>query len=55
VLCGAEDALCPLERHERMHALIPGSRLEVIPGAGHLPTLEAPDAVSAALQRWLEA
>ncbi len=54
VLCGAEDALCPLERHERMHELVPRSRLEIIAGAGHLPTLEQPEATTAALGRWLE-
>lgn len=53
VLCGAEDALCPLHRHETMHDLIPGSELVVVPGAGHLPTLERPDAVNAALSDWL--
>lgn len=54
ILCGAEDRLCPLERHELMHALIPGSRLTVIENAAHLPTLEQPDAVNAALAKWLE-
>jgi pimeloyl-ACP methyl ester carboxylesterase len=55
VLCGAEDALCPPERHELMHALIPGSRLVVVEGAGHLPTLERPDETTAALAEWLAA
>ena len=53
VLCGREDALCPLHRHEAMHALIPGSTLAVIEGAGHLPVLEAPEAVNAHLRDWL--
>ena len=53
VLMGASDGLCPLDRHELMHALIPGSTLEVLPGAGHLPTLERPDDANAALERWL--
>ena len=53
VLCGEEDRLCPLHRHELMHALMPGSRLEVIAGAGHLPTLEKPAETSAALLEWL--
>lgn len=40
VLCGAQDRLCPVERHELMHELLPNSQLEIIEGAGHLPTLE---------------
>ena len=51
---GEEDRLCPRDRHELMHALVPGSRLAVIRGAGHLPTLEQPDATNAELIRWLE-
>ncbi|MGB3408413.1 MAG: alpha/beta fold hydrolase [Jannaschia sp.] len=53
VLCGAEDRLCPVHRHEGMHDLVPGSELRVIAGAGHLPTLERPEAVTAALHAWL--
>ena len=53
VLCGVDDQLCPVDRHELMHALIPNSRLTVIPGAGHLPTLEQPDLTNEALQEWL--
>jgi pimeloyl-ACP methyl ester carboxylesterase len=52
-LCGAEDRLCPPERHAEMAALAPRGRLEIVAGAGHLPTLERPDAVNAALRRWL--
>lgn len=54
VMCGAEDALCPVERHQLMHGLIKGSRLEIIAGAGHLPTLEQADNVNTAFLRWLE-
>ncbi|TFL18830.1 alpha/beta fold hydrolase [Jannaschia formosa] len=53
VLCGEADALCPLHRHTLMHELIPGSRLVVVAGAGHLPTLERPEAVNDALALWL--
>ncbi len=53
VLTGEDDRLCPMDRHLRMHALIPGSRLAVIPRAGHLPTLEQPDATNAEITRWL--
>lgn len=54
VLCGRDDALCPVDRHQMMHGLIPGSVLQIIEHAGHLPTLEQPDATTAALTRWLE-
>ncbi|MEM9128372.1 MAG: alpha/beta fold hydrolase [Pseudomonadota bacterium] len=54
VLCGREDTLCPLARHEFMAELIPNARLEVIDDAGHLPTLEQPLQTTAALVRWLE-
>jgi pimeloyl-ACP methyl ester carboxylesterase len=54
ILTGAEDMLCPRDRHDLMHALMPQSRLVVIAGAGHLPPLEKPDETTAALRRWLE-
>jgi pimeloyl-ACP methyl ester carboxylesterase len=54
ILMGEDDRLCPRDRHELMHALIPGSRLAIIPGAGHLPTLEQPELTNAELARWLE-
>lgn len=53
VLCGAEDALCPLHRHEAMRDLVPDSTLVVVEGAGHLPTLERPAETNAALADWL--
>ncbi len=54
VLCGRDDALCPVARHELMHALMPHSTLCVIDGAGHLPTLERPAATTVALTHWLK-
>lgn len=53
-LCGRDDALCPVSRHELIAGLAPESTLEVIEGAGHLPTLEQPEATTRALARWLE-
>ncbi len=53
VACGREDTRCPVARHEFMAGVIPGATLEIFDGAGHLPTLETPDAVNAALRRWL--
>ena len=54
VLCGREDRLCPVARHTLMHELIEASTLEIIEGAGHLPTLEQPQHTTAALIRWME-
>lgn len=53
VLCGREDLLTPLERHEEMAALIPNARLVVIEHCGHMTTLERPEAVNAAMRTWL--
>ena len=55
ILCGREDVPCPPARHELMHRLMPRARLEILEGAGHLTTLEAPEAVNAALSDWLAA
>jgi pimeloyl-ACP methyl ester carboxylesterase len=54
VLCGREDRLCPISRHELMHDLLPDARLLIIGGAGHLPTLERPDETTEALRNWLK-
>ncbi|WP_373356473.1 alpha/beta fold hydrolase [Pseudoroseicyclus sp. CXY001] len=53
VLTGEDDRLCPMDRHARLCELIPHARLVVVPRAGHLPTLEQPGAVTAALADWL--
>ena len=53
VICGDADELTPKDRHEEMAAAIPNAKLVVVPGSGHLATLEAPDALSAALRDWL--
>ena len=55
VLCGRDDGLCPVERHELMFDLLPNATLQIIEQAGHLPTLENPTDTTAALIRWLEA
>ncbi len=53
ILCGEDDLLCPIERHELMRELVPDSRLEVIKAAGHLPTLEQPELTNEALGQWM--
>ena len=53
VLCGREDRLCTVQRHEEIAGLVSHARLEVIEGAGHLPVLEQPEATNRALRRWM--
>ena len=54
VMCGREDKLCPVARHELMHQLMPQSTLCIIENAGHLPTLEQPQQATEALRAWLQ-
>jgi pimeloyl-ACP methyl ester carboxylesterase len=55
VAVGEQDILTPPELAEEMAAAIPGARLARIPQAGHLPTMEQPEAVNALFQEWLTA
>jgi pimeloyl-ACP methyl ester carboxylesterase len=55
VLCGRQDAVAPLDRHEEMADGIPGAALVVIEECGHLSTLERPTETSEALRTWLSA
>lgn len=53
VLCGRQDQLTPLEQHREMADAIPGARLVIVEECGHLATLERPESVNGALDRWL--
>jgi pimeloyl-ACP methyl ester carboxylesterase len=53
VLAGATDVRAPLPVAEALHAAIPGSRLVVLPGVGHVTNLEAPEAFDGAVRRFL--
>ncbi|MBU3673097.1 MAG: alpha/beta fold hydrolase [Sinobacteraceae bacterium] len=52
VIWGAEDRLFPLALGEKLAGLIPGARLDVIPGCGHVPMVENPAALSALLREF---
>jgi pimeloyl-ACP methyl ester carboxylesterase len=54
VLAGALDEETPVTYAQVLADGIPGARLEVIEGAGHLLSAEAPDAVNALLAEHLE-
>jgi 3-oxoadipate enol-lactonase len=53
LLWGAEDVLSPLAEAEKIKDGIPGSRLELIPRAGHLSNMENPEPWNAALRAFL--
>ena len=53
ILVGEEDGVTPPEASRKMHEHIGGSRLEVLPGAGHLSNLETPEAFDNALAGFL--
>jgi pimeloyl-ACP methyl ester carboxylesterase len=50
---GADDTWIPVDRAHRLAALIPGAQLHVVPRAGHLVHLDAPEALTGIVQRWL--
>ncbi|WP_250035320.1 alpha/beta fold hydrolase [Paractinoplanes maris] len=53
IVVGRDDEFTPVSDAEQMHALIPGSTLVVVDGAGHLPNLEQPGAFNDALTAFL--
>jgi len=54
VMTGELDTWSPPAQHEAMAARIANSTLVIVPGAGHMLPLEAPEAVNQAIARWLE-
>lgn len=53
-MAGTEDGSTPPELVAATAALIPGSRMEIIPHAGHLPCIERPDHVAGLIVSFLE-
>jgi pimeloyl-ACP methyl ester carboxylesterase len=53
IVWGTEDAWIPVDRAYQLANLIPGSELHLVPEAGHLIQLDAPEKLTAILQRWL--
>jgi pimeloyl-ACP methyl ester carboxylesterase len=55
VLVGDSDPLTPPERAREIAEAIAGAELVVVPNCGHASTIEQPEAVNAALVRWIKA
>jgi 3-oxoadipate enol-lactonase len=54
VLCGAEDQVCPPPVSKAMAKAIPGARLALIDGAGHVSYLEQPDRFNELVEGFLD-
>lgn len=52
VLSGDQDKLIPNEMSKEMAGMISGSRLVIVPDAGHMAPIEQPGAVIAAFDEW---
>ncbi|WAI88301.1 3-oxoadipate enol-lactonase 2 [Psychrobacter sp. SC65A.3] len=53
IIVGDEDVATPYAKAERMHFAIAGSKLVVIKGAGHTATVEEPEQVNKAINKFL--
>ena len=51
---GEKDGITSRAHHDEIAEAIPGARLEVVPGAGHLPMVEAPEVVVPMLTAFIE-
>lgn len=54
VIHGEQDTVIGIDTARELAQAIPGARLEILAGAGHLSNQEAPDAYNAAVLRFLE-
>lgn len=53
LVVGREDAITPVARTEEMKRAIPGARIEIVEGAGHMTPVEQPDAFTNVLREFL--
>lgn len=52
---GEKDTVIPLRHAHDLHTLLPGSRLEVFPGAGHFPQVDDPGRFAAVVSEFVRA
>lgn len=55
IIAGSEDQLIPMSYAHFLASRLPASRLQIIPGAGHMVLLEAPAQIAQGLQQFLSA
>lgn len=55
IIAAAQDGLRQAEEAQELCAQIPGARLEVIEGSGHMVPLEQPEKLALLMSQWLDA
>lgn len=53
VLCGDEDELTPVKYSQFLHRQIKGSKLEILPNAGHMVMMESPEAFNGKVSEFI--
>ncbi len=53
LIWGDDDRIIPVAHGRAAHEALPGSRLEVLPGVGHFPHVEAPWEVTQILRDFM--
>lgn len=53
IVVGKDDAITPIPSAEALHQGIAHSKLEIIPGSGHMTTMEQPEQVNQAIRRFV--
>ncbi len=54
ILCGTADVLTPVASSQRLADLIPGARIHLVEGAGHMLPLESPEPVDREILAFVE-
>jgi len=54
ILCGDDDQLTPLKYSQFLHSRIKGSKLEVLPNAGHMVMMESPQVFNEKIGKFIE-
>ena len=55
LIWGEKDGITSRAHHDEILEAIAEARLQVVPGVGHLPTVEAPEVVAGVLSRFIDA
>jgi len=54
VMGGERDIYTPIHRSHRLHALVPGSELLIIPGGSHAGLVEQPELINLRLEKFIK-